>query len=139
MDVNLTQVIVDLQARTISAAGVVIADVLAVEWVFATNFADQLTGDGFANNLLGLAGPDTLDGRGGNDTLNGEGGEDLYRFSVAPSATNADLVFGFASGFDTIQLDGTVHANSGPSGTFRPGTRDSGPRAPERRTTPTTE
>ncbi len=121
MDVNLTQVIVDLQAGTISAAGVVIADVLAVEWVFATNFADQLTGDGFANNFLGLAGPDTLDGRGGNDTLNGEGGEDLYRFSVAPSATNADLVFGFASGFDTIQLDGTVHANSGPSGTFAAG------------------
>ena len=58
---------------------------------------------------------DTLDGGAGNDTISAAG-DVLLIYSVAPGAANADIIVDFAG--DTLQLDGTVHANSGPSGRF---------------------
>jgi len=64
-----------------------------------------------------LSGIGRLDGGAGNDVLSGEG---VFVFSVAPGAANADQITGFDSDDDIIRLDGSVHANSGPSGTFAP-------------------
>ena len=70
-----------------------------------------------------------LDGGEGNDTLDGGASADTFIFAAAPGVANADEVIGFFSGpADTIDepgdklvLDGTVHANSGPSGKFAAG------------------
>ena len=62
---------------------------------------------------------DTLDGGAGNDTISAVG-DDILVYSVAPGAANADTIVDFAT-HDTLQLDGTVHANSGPSGDFAAG------------------
>jgi Ca2+-binding RTX toxin-like protein len=62
---------------------------------------------------------DTLDGGAGNDTISAAGGDILLIYSVAPGAANADIIVDFAGA--RLQLDGTVHANSGPSGRFAAG------------------
>jgi len=66
-----------------------------------------------------------LDGGDGNDTLVGGLSADTFIFAAAPGVANADEVSGFASGqhdaSDKLVLDGTVHANSGPSGNFAAG------------------
>ena len=67
-----------------------------------------------------------LDGGEGNDTLDGGASADTFIFAAAPGVANADEVIGFFSGpahtidepGDKLVLDGTVHANSGPSGNF---------------------
>ena len=90
-------------------------------------FNDRISGSAVANRLVGGRGEDTLDGRAGNDTLVGgdefepDGDADSFVFSVAPGAGNADQIADFASADDRIVLDGTVHASSGPSGTFAAG------------------
>ena len=84
---------------------------------------DRITGSAAANALDGNEGNDTLDGAGGNDTLSGFEGDglDTFMFTVAPGASNADLITRFVSADDQIVLDGTVHASSGASGTFAAG------------------
>jgi Ca2+-binding RTX toxin-like protein len=79
------------------------------------------TGVGNAlNNVIraGVVTNATLDGKAGNDTLTGGDITDFV-FSVSPGAANADTITSFLD--DTIVLDGTVHANSGPSGAFAAG------------------
>ncbi|MDA8707975.1 NF038122 family metalloprotease, partial [Hellea sp.] len=49
----------------------------SVEWVFGSDFDDDITGDGAANRLEGRDGNDTLDGAGGNDRLLGGNGDDV--------------------------------------------------------------
>ncbi|HEX7053982.1 MAG TPA: hypothetical protein VF211_08640 [Burkholderiales bacterium] len=91
---------------------------------------DSLAGDtgfdtmhgGIGNDALdGGFGDDSLAGGAGNDTLTGNDDFDFFVFDVAPGGANADVVTDFTSATDAIQLDGTVHANSGPSGRFASG------------------
>ena len=87
---------------------------------------DLLRGGAGNDQLDGGEGTDTLDGGAGNDTLiAGFGDEfpqaDNFLFTVAPSAANADLIRGFASGASKIHLDATVMPALGTSGTFAVG------------------
>ena len=78
-----------------------------------------LGGDG-NDSLFGAFSFDRLDGGTGNDTLAGDG-DDIYVFAVSPGLGNADLITDFLSETGRIELDGTVHANLGPSGAFSSG------------------
>ena len=49
----------------------------SVEWVFATDFADTITGDTANNRLEGRLGNDVLNGAAGNDRLLGGDGNDV--------------------------------------------------------------
>ena len=87
---------------------------------------DRLSGGAGNDQLGGDEGDDWLDGGTGNDYLDGDnvvggGGADSFAFTVAPGASNADTIVDFISAEDRIVLDGTVHASSGPSGTFAAG------------------
>ena len=89
-----------------------------IERVSATRFADELSGDASNNSLMGNEGDDTLDGRAGSDLLDGGAGADRFLFTVAPTGVNADVVVGFATSVDKIQLDAAVYTNIGASGNF---------------------
>lgn len=82
---------------------------------------DSLFGGGGNDGLGGEEGNDRLDGGTGNDWLSGGEGMDSFIFTAAPGAANADEIFDFASAGDKIVLDGSVHANAGPSGNFAAG------------------
>lgn len=88
---------------------------------------DLLIGGAGDDFLAGGAENDTLDGGTGNDRLRGTGddpsedGADRFAFTVAPGATNADLIEDFVSGADTILLDGNAHGSIGASGDFAAG------------------
>lgn len=70
-------VTVNLSVATPQATGGSGLDqVLGIERLTGTNFADNLTGDGLANVLSGMDGNDTLSGGIGNDTLEGGAGSD---------------------------------------------------------------
>jgi Ca2+-binding RTX toxin-like protein len=49
---------------------------ISIEGVRGTSFADQLVGTAAGEHLLGDAGNDVIDGKGGRDTLNGGAGDD---------------------------------------------------------------
>jgi Ca2+-binding RTX toxin-like protein len=74
----------------------------------ANNGANTLRGLGGNDVLFGLDGDDVLIGGGGVDQLNGGAGADTHVFGDALGPTNIDLVFGFVSGADRIQLDNAV-------------------------------
>ena len=90
---------------------------------------DVLSGQGGNDSLWGLSGSDRLSGGEGNDYLNGgpnfvdpsSPDRDYLVFDVAPGAANADIVGGFVSGSDTIELDGEVFTAIGLSGRFGAG------------------
>jgi Ca2+-binding RTX toxin-like protein len=103
------------------AGGAGIVAIFGVEAVITDAFNDQLIGDGSANRFDARGGNDTLDGGAGNDTLAGGSGADHFMFSVAPGAANADQITDFVGSADKLVLDGTVHANAGPSGNFGAG------------------
>jgi Ca2+-binding RTX toxin-like protein len=116
-----TAVTVNLEAGTASGGGLDgggTATLVSIENVNGSAFNDEITGNSAANFLFGFDGFDQLDGRSGNDRLEGAGGADWYIFTTGPGSANADTVVGFASGFDEIVLDGSVHANSGGDGEF---------------------
>ena len=83
-------------------------------------------GEGYDIDLLdGGQGDDLLEGSGyfdggsGNDTLiGGIYFFDEFKYAVAPTVANADLISGFDSGVDRLLLDGQVFASIGGSGTF---------------------
>ncbi|HEU5177929.1 MAG TPA: calcium-binding protein, partial [Burkholderiales bacterium] len=87
---------------------------------------DSLSGGAGNDTLFGNDGNDTIDGGLGNDRI-GSGfveaseGNDTFMFTVAPGAANADAVVDFNSATDRIVLDGSAHADTGPSGTFAAG------------------
>ena len=119
-----TGVTVDLEAGTASGGGLDgggSATLVSVENVNGGAFHDEITGNSAANFLFGFDEWDVLDGRTGNDRLEGGAGNDWYLFTTGPGSANADTVVGFASGFDSIVLDGSVHANSGGNGQFAAG------------------
>ena len=61
-----------------------------IENVWATSFADSLTGNDFANELRGEGGNDWIWGNGGNDVVNGGDGND----AVAGGAGADDVIGG---------------------------------------------
>jgi Ca2+-binding RTX toxin-like protein len=89
-----------------------------LENVNGSGFNDRISGNERANFFFGFNGNDTLDGGAGNDRLEGAAGNDQYVFSVAPGATNADTVVGFASGGDKLVL---MNMPLGPNGNFAAG------------------
>ena len=61
----------------------------SIEWVFGSNFDDDITGDGANNRLEGRDGNDTLNGEGGNDRLLGGNGNDIIN-----GGDGVDTIFG---------------------------------------------
>jgi Ca2+-binding RTX toxin-like protein len=82
---------------------------------------DRISGGGGNDEISGEEGNDWLDGGTGNDLLWGGDEADSFVFTAAPGSANADGVADFVSGTDKVVLDGTVHSNSGPSGSFGTG------------------
>ena len=78
------------------------------EHVYATNFADTLTGSDDRNILYGYDGDDTIDGGDGKDALRGGNGSDTFIFSTALSAGNVDRILDFSSAADTIHLASSI-------------------------------
>ncbi|MEP3889375.1 MAG: hypothetical protein ABJN69_02840 [Hellea sp.] len=60
-----------------------------IEWVFGSDFNDDITGDSGANRLAGNDGNDTLNGAGGNDRLLGGEGNDTIH-----GGDGVDTIFG---------------------------------------------
>jgi Ca2+-binding RTX toxin-like protein len=134
--------------RVLASASYTLAAGVSVELLSALNqnASDPLTliGNEIANNiqanegdntLVGGAGNDTLFGLGGIDALNGGldtdtliggTGGDSYVFSTTLSASNIDIVIGFATGSDHILLDDAVFTalptGALAAGAFRTGT-----------------
>jgi hypothetical protein len=74
---------------------------------------DTLTSGAGNDALSGGRGGDTLDGGTGRDSLAGGGGADTFVFDSALRAANADTIWGFAHGADTIELDHAVFGHLG--------------------------
>lgn len=75
---------------------------------------DRLVGNSVSNTLNGSAGADRLDGGGGNDrlhggagndTLIGGSGSDYFKFDVAASSANRDIISDFSAVYDQIYLE----------------------------------
>ncbi|MEP3888917.1 MAG: calcium-binding protein [Hellea sp.] len=62
-----------------------------IEWVFGSDFNDDITGDSANNRLEGRDGDDTLNGGGGNDRLLGGNGNDTIN-----GGDGVDTIFGQA-------------------------------------------
>ena len=85
-----------------------------IEWVFGSDFNDDITGDSANNRLEGREGNDTLDGAGGNDRLLGGNGNDTINggdgIDTIFGQDGDDMLFGGAgndfffgsNGFDSI-------------------------------------
>lgn len=61
----------------------------SIEWVFGSDFDDDITGDNNANRLYGENGNDTLNGAGGNDRILGGEGNDTIN-----GGDGVDILFG---------------------------------------------
>jgi Ca2+-binding RTX toxin-like protein len=70
-----------------------------VEYVYGSDFNDQITGDGAINRLTGGQGNDRLDGAAGNDYLLGELGNDNLIGGLGADV----FVFDKSFGHDTIE------------------------------------
>ncbi|MEP3888988.1 MAG: NF038122 family metalloprotease [Hellea sp.] len=68
----------------------------SIEWVFGSDFNDNILGDSASNRLEGRGGDDFIEGRGGNDRLLGGDGND-----VITGDDGIDTIFGQA-GNDTL-------------------------------------
>jgi Ca2+-binding RTX toxin-like protein len=86
---------------------------------------DTLRGGGGDDRLKGGNGADLLDGGSGIDRLAGGKGRDVFRLADQPDSDAADVLTGFRSGRDTIELDRDAFAAlpAGPlaAGMFRSG------------------
>ena len=69
------------------------ADLVSVENVTGSAYADRLTGDTGNNQLLGGAGNDRLSYTGGLDTLDGAAGIDTADFSAFGAAVSVNLAY----------------------------------------------
>src|SRR5207248_9755529 len=83
----------------------------SIENVYGSQYDDHLAGDAGANLLAGNGGNDTLNGGLGNDTLQGNnyaGYSNVHFAFSALGSANADVVLGFVTGSDKIELDSSV-------------------------------
>ena len=89
---------------------------VGIEKLVGSNFADTLTGDGGVNTIYGIAGADTLNGGGGGDYLYGGAGADSFVFSSIADTTVAapDTIGDFQTG-DHIDLH-LIDANTAVAG-----------------------
>ena len=92
---------------------------IGIENIIGTAFADMLTGNAGANALSGGAGNDRLTGDLGRDTLTGGAGNDVFDFNaVAESGVGADVrdvIIDFQHGADQIDL-ADIDANTARAG-----------------------
>ncbi|HET7715301.1 MAG TPA: hypothetical protein VFK86_06710 [Bauldia sp.] len=79
---------------------------------------DTLRGSGGDDRIKGGSGADFIDGGEGSDRLRGGSGPDIYSFGNIPVPDQHDIVKGFRSGHDTIELDGQIFSalSDGPLG-----------------------
>ena len=75
-----------------------LVNLVGIENLVGTGFADTLTGDVNANRIDGGAGDDTVVGGGGNDTLAGGNGVDTVSFAASTAGVAVSLRTGIASG-----------------------------------------
>ncbi len=80
------------------------------EHVYATNFADTLTGDDIRNVLVSYDGDDVLNGGAGKDSLRGGNGADTFVFNTALGDSNVDNIVDFVVADDVIALGSAVFA-----------------------------
>jgi Ca2+-binding RTX toxin-like protein len=113
-------IVVDFVAGTITGGGSGTISFTGVERVVAGHFNDSLRGNAAAQTLTGEGGADTLWGAGGVDTLWGGAGTDTFIFRETGTA-NADRINDWASGSDTLLLDGSVMSALGANGDFAAG------------------
>jgi serralysin len=87
--------------------------------------SDALNGLDGSDQLSGEAGNDRLDGGLGADQLFGGADADTYVFSSSIGSGNIDVIFGFSSADDTIELDldvfTSLNAGTLDAGAFRIG------------------
>jgi Ca2+-binding RTX toxin-like protein len=85
-------------------------NILFMENLFGSTFADRLAGNAGANAIAGFAGADTLNGLEGLDTLTGGAGNDVFDFDATghsgTTAETADIITDFTQGADRIDLTG---------------------------------
>ncbi|WP_026941334.1 calcium-binding protein [Hellea balneolensis] len=83
---------VTLDLATGGTGGEAAGDIFnGIEWVFGSDFDDDIIGDGGNNRLTGNDGNDTLNGAGGNDRLLGGDGDDTIS-----GGDGVDTIFGQA-------------------------------------------
>ena len=91
----------------VTMSGVTVADLVSIENLMGSSYADVFIGNSAANTLNGGGGADNLDGGAGNDTLMGGGGNDRLIGGAGndymTGGTGSDVfVFALDSGIDTI-------------------------------------
>ncbi|WP_420547169.1 Ig-like domain-containing protein [Curvivirga sp.] len=84
-------VTIDLSAGTASGGDAEGDQLISIEHVTGSAFADTLSGTTAANRLEGGAGDDVLDGRSGGDTLLGGEGNDTASYASSTAAVTVDL------------------------------------------------
>jgi len=118
-----TAVGINLAAGTVAGGGdggAGSAQLTSIENALGGNFNDTFVGNSFANYFRGSNGNDTMNGGAGNDRLQGDAGSDAFVFDAIGGA-NSDVVVGFASGADKVQLENAVMSALGAGGGFTAG------------------
>eukprot|EP00439_Symbiodinium_sp_Y106_P090069 s1_g2605.t1 len=119
-DFSTSGITIDLVAGT-GVGGNAEGDTLTgIENIYATNYADSVTGDGSANMLYGLGGNDTLEGGAGADILDGGDGIDTADYSASGSGVHVELnngtgLGGDAAGDSLVSIErivGSAHADT---------------------------
>ncbi len=96
-------VVIDLAAGTASGGHATGDQLLNIEDIQGSNFADVLVGDAEANFLHGNGGDDVLTGGAGRDILDGGAGADTFVFGTDD---DNDRIQDFEAGTDLIQIIG---------------------------------
>lgn len=103
-----TGITADLAAGTIVGPDGLVDQVIGIEAVRGTRYADVLRGDALANTFIGGAGADTIDGRGGFDEVfyawDGGGG-------ISVNLETGIIRDGFGSRDQVISIESVVGSN----------------------------